>query len=272
MTEHVLRKWHSHIDWWNMLPPGRPSAEHLLFFKRHLLRNKCRTVLLLGSTPEIRDLCAESGVEQLTIVDHSEAFYRHVSQQLVYDPSNETLIIARWQDAVPKLTQHYDAVIGDLISGNMSYEERFILYGAVARCLNKTGIFLEKILTNRPGYQRVSHLDSKYQSQPINLLTINDFANEYFFTSELVEARGYVDAAYIVETLEHRFANNARLRKMLSLSSLVVPHDAIWFYGKPWPELQQHYDSIFSVSDRWTEGEGSPFVGRLDLVCSTVKT
>ncbi|MEU4385577.1 class I SAM-dependent methyltransferase [Promicromonospora sp. NPDC023805] len=263
MTEgRELNKWLTHIDWWSMLPPGRPPQTQLQFIRSHL--RGAENVLILGSTPEYRDLCVEERVGSVHVIDYSESFHRHVSAQRVYTDATEAVTFARWQDYLPTLKSRFDVILGDLVSGNVDYPARADFYSSIAKALRRNGRFIERVLTNREGYQRLKHLDQYYRRAPLNLLTVNNFANEYFFTSEIVEQGGIVDVREIVAILSDRYRHDRRLQAVLAMTAQVVPADGVWFYGRPWETVERHYGGLFSIEGTHMDSKRDRFMRRIE--------
>ena len=101
--------------WPSTTSPWRPSPGDIAIYRR-LLSEKAAggRVVILGTTPELRDLLAELGAAPL-LVDMSPDMYRTTSSLLCKaDPSQETWIEADWCEA--RLPENsFDLVIGDMI-------------------------------------------------------------------------------------------------------------------------------------------------------------
>jgi hypothetical protein len=107
-------------------------------------------------------------------------------------------------------------------------------------------------------------LDAKYRARPVNLGTINDFANEYFFLSTLV-CGGTVNVKEATLELARRFESNARLTKFLNESQRLVTPDGLWHYGLPWPRVKREYALGLVLRRRMIERAPSVFARRLWL-------
>ncbi|MGA5078770.1 hypothetical protein ACPC37_14365 [Streptomyces griseoincarnatus] len=268
MAGAELDKWKFHIDWWSMLPPGRPTRKELSFIRECAHSLDASSALIMGSTPEYRDLCHELGIADVLVIDHSRSFHYHVSQQRVYHGTGEQVLFGRWQDLIPKFHDRFDLVLGDLVSGNVPYGERRALYASVCRSLTEEGLFIEKILTNRFGYQTLSCLMARYADAPINLDSVNRFANDFFFSSELVEKAHMVNVADIVRQLRKHFQGNVRLNRLLDASSKVVPPSGVWYYGRPWVEMEKEYRKIFRVRNIRKDTSTDSFLQRIEIFVS----
>jgi hypothetical protein len=101
------------------------------------------------------------------------------------------------------------------------------------------GIFVDKVLTHSETLIPLDALDAKYKTAPLNLQTLNDFANEYFFLSELA-SDGIVSIRRSYDVLAPRFVSNPRLLRLLGESLSLVTIDGVWFYGRHWDFVQQN--------------------------------
>lgn len=253
------------VDWIMLLPPSRPSATHLRRVRQHMARTKPQSVLILGSTPEFRDLCAELEIPSVTVIDCSLTFHRSVDFLRAYPAAAEEVIVEQWQQALPQLRGRFDCVLGDLVDGNIAYSDREAFYLAIAGALKPGGVFIEKILTNRTGYASLDSLDRNYIKGPINLATVNEFARSYFFTSEIVANGGVVDVQSIRAILVERFAGKPVLMKLLTLTDYVMPERGYWYYGLPWSVVARYRNRVFTVVKAFDETQRGAFCGRLEL-------
>jgi hypothetical protein len=248
-----------------MLPPGRPSARHLDFVRPHVAATRTNAhIAILGSTPELRDLCVEEQRPNVHVLERSDAFHRACTPLLVFDNPRETLHRGRWQDLLPSLPATFDRILSDLTLGSIPYDERTDFFASLRSALRPGGVFVDKVLTHDEQLLSLDSLDAKYSRAPLNLQTTNDFANEYFFLSELV-AEGIVDIRMFRETLAARFASSPRLQHLLDDSLNLVTSDGVWYYGKPWRETQRDYARGMRVIDEGSEPAPGVFAGYLRL-------
>lgn len=138
--------------WKKTVGPIRPSVSELNIYTKyaHDLLNKLNRkldILILGSTPELRDWAYEENMN-VTVIDCSKEFNKEVSKQirhkliLEYPERYETLVINKWEDM--NFENKFDIVIGDLPIGNIKPLdlEKFIFN--IFRALRREGLFLGK--------------------------------------------------------------------------------------------------------------------------------
>jgi hypothetical protein len=103
--------------WQDARPPVRPSDSDLAAYEKLAGRYLEGPALLLGSTPELRDLVAKRNPARgaLTLVERSWPMYQKTSAMLtVADPNNEKLMLADWRTM--ELPRHaFSLILGDII-------------------------------------------------------------------------------------------------------------------------------------------------------------
>jgi len=249
-----------------MLPPGRPSASHLDFVRSYVATlPQDAEIAVLGSTPELRDLCVELKRSHVHVLDRSARFHEAVQPLLVYENPHEELCLGDWTDLLTSMPQRFQAILSDLTLGGIEYERRSAFFGALEAALRPGGVFLDKVLTHSAHLLSLESLDLKYRYAPLNLATINDFSNEYFFLSELA-ADGIVDIARSHRILSRRFSRSQRLRRILDETMSLVTPTGVWYYGRPWTTVRRTYASHLRLIERRNEPKPSVFAGRLRLL------
>ncbi len=257
--------WNDQSNWARLLPPGRPDSFHIAFFSQHLstLAPEAQ-ICMLGSTPELRDLCVELGQPSVTVIERSERFHRAVGGLIIRPNPRENVIFGDWLDVLPTRRSCFDAVLSDLTLGNIPYAQRPEFFAAITASLNPGGIFLDKVLTHPYPLRSLASLDEKYSRAPFNLQTVNDFANDYFFVSELV-ASGVVDIAAFSRILTCRFTDRPRHLRLLAEAIHLVTPRGVWYYGRPWSVVRTAYAPALAQLGCIPEPSPSVFAGWLTL-------
>jgi hypothetical protein len=269
-TTALATKWDAQSHWHLMLPPSRPSARYLDFVRTYVERAPRQAqIAVLGSTPELRDLCVEAGQPNVHVLERSSAFHAACSQLLVYDNPRETLHLGDWLEVLPSMSTSFDLILSDLTLGNVPYERRSEFFSGISGALRPSGFFLDKVLTHPRSPVPLDALDEKYRSAPFNLQTLNDFSNEYFFLSELT-TDGTVDIQRFHGILASRFKTAPRLRRLLEESLQLVTANGVWHYGRPWQEVQRTYARGMRLVARRNEVRPSVFAGRLRMLAFAV--
>ena len=127
-------------------PPARASLSDIKFIeskiKEEILKKGRENVkvLVLGSTPEYRNLCGELEVHCYCF-DFSEYNYQYLSQEVKHKPK-ETFILGNWLDVVPE--GKFDIVLGDVVLNLIFKEEYPKMLSMVSKILEKEGYFIPR--------------------------------------------------------------------------------------------------------------------------------
>ncbi len=177
--------WDLMQNWYFVLPPSRPSALQLTRIRSQIAKvDRSLPVAVLGSTPEFRDLLYESGFRRIYVLERNAVFYQAMTQARVYCNA-ENLVNGGWLDTLPTLKGKFAAILSDLTSGNIPYDQRVQFYEGIEGSLMEGGMFFDKVLTHTGCNLSFDSLVEKYSTLPLNLLHINYFSSEMLFCSEL---------------------------------------------------------------------------------------
>lgn len=146
--ETVRKIWNINGKKWEKIgPPWRPSKGDLKNY-HHLSRSKFRgTILILGSTPEIRDLIARNHKtgKNPVLVDMNLSMLEKMSHFLVdAKPENETWIVADWCDA-PFSHGYFDLILADMTWWVISVKKQKVLAKKIATWLKPDGKFISRV-------------------------------------------------------------------------------------------------------------------------------
>lgn len=133
-------EWQEMAAGWKCLqPPWKPSPERIKIYRQ--LINKYvsgRKALVLGATPEIRDLLAKMRFE-VTIWDLSSIMVKAMTS-LRKIKSKEKIIISDWLSC--NLPSKYDLIIGDSSVCNLLPRQYSIFFQRINKFLKNDGIFI----------------------------------------------------------------------------------------------------------------------------------
>ena len=254
--------WDQMASWKLVLPPSRPSHQHLLWFHDQL-RDLRPTdpIAILGSTPEFRDLVARLGFSDVYILERNKQFLIQMTAMSVMQ-TDESILEGDWMDTLPRCRNRFAAILSDLTSGNVPYNQRRQFYSLITESLRPGGVFCDKLLTHPIPHEPLKDLLQKYESAPVNLDTVNRFNCEVFFCSELLTTFQRVDTTKYYDHL-HDLQVGPTVQAILRSLPGVTPRGMVWYYGKPW-HLEQHYFDarLLCRADR-LEVRDSPYANRL---------
>lgn len=150
MNNTHKEKWAKMSYIWGLVQrPGRPSNNDLQNYRELILASgNYNHILVLGSTPEIRDMLIDMKAEGLdikvTCVDMVEDMYHAMKNLMRNIPNDERFVNGNWLKLSESFnTAEFDIVIGDWVSVNVGIE-RDTFYSGIKRILKPNGCFIER--------------------------------------------------------------------------------------------------------------------------------
>lgn len=139
--------WKEVADRWEALytPPGRPSSEDCLRYGDYIKRAKrgnCTHALVLGATPEIRNVLHNLSVE-VTILDANLEMILAMNT-FVARQEEDVLIRGNWVEN-PLADNFFDMVLGDLTWGNVPRAQWDNFHHTVRRVLKPEGYYIHRV-------------------------------------------------------------------------------------------------------------------------------
>lgn len=250
-------------NWVYVLPPSRPSKIELERIRIVSTRyNHEEPVAVLGSTIEYRDLLYEIGFKQVYVFEKNLEYHDSVGRWKIYECKNEFLVEGDWLNTLRNYKGMFNIILSDLTMGNINYDNRNAFYTDISIALKPGGVFIDKVLTHSENLITIDEIENKYNNMPVNILTANMFSCEALFCSELLKS-GVVDTTKFYSVLRDKYKNNNRLLRIVDMSHLISPENCIWYYGKPWQELEKDYHVHFKSHIYFDDEINSPYYGRL---------
>jgi len=213
---------------------------------------------VLGSTVEFRDLLAQHQV-QTVVFEKSAAFHTSIEDQRRYR-GVEHVVWGDWLNTLSQWRGRLDAILSDLTSGNICYQDRESFYDLIYCALRPGGLFVDRVLKSPERPLRLSELDQKYVHRSLSLETLNEFSAEYLFLSELVEDAQVVDSTRFYEILQSR-STHTHLVRLARCCELITPRGFMWYYGKPLTQPETTFGVPFRVVTEIPESPPSVYSG-----------
>ncbi len=149
IKESFTQPWKEFAKRWEKYytPPGRPSKEaikyYIKFAKLATKNLKTKRALVLGSTPELRDLLFELNFE-VTIIDVNMEMILAMSELTKHKNPDEVIVRASWTE-MPLDSDYYDIVLGDIVLSNIPEKKQEQFLKEIRRVLKKKGYWITKI-------------------------------------------------------------------------------------------------------------------------------
>jgi len=135
--------WEKYCD-----PPGRPSKQAMSLYRQFTKKSfiglkRQPRVLVLGATPEIRDVLTGLKAE-VSIIDLNMEMIMAMTELTKKKNPNEIIVKGNWIN-MPFASNYYDAVLGDIVLTNVPGPLQVKFLKEVKRVLNPKGYFINKM-------------------------------------------------------------------------------------------------------------------------------
>lgn len=144
--------WHQSVSkkWKFYKIPARPSRGDVKVYEKlfsgAIKGKKNSKVLILGSTPELRDLAHKYKTE-VTIIDISLEMMMAMRQFMKYkdETEKESWVKSGWLKN-PLDSEYFDVILGDFVNENIPFNLHKEFYKELARLLKKNGYFITRVM------------------------------------------------------------------------------------------------------------------------------
>ncbi len=136
-TEKLAKEWRKYK------PPSRPSYSEVRIYEYYIKKlPKDSKILLLGSTPEIRDIAAKYKMNVM-ICDWSEEIYEALKLLMSKNNPLETFSKQDWRSM--HFNGKFDIVIGDAATTVVPYKDLDDVLNNISKNLKPDGVALQRI-------------------------------------------------------------------------------------------------------------------------------
>ncbi len=134
--------------WKYFTSPARACAADLKFIKAKIKeKGKDVKVLILGATPEYRNLCGQLKIP-VTLIDYSKKNYLYLRREVKNKPK-EKFVQGNWTTAA--LKEKFDVILGDNVINMMKRKDTLKMYANVSKMLKDDGLFLARTYIREKG-------------------------------------------------------------------------------------------------------------------------
>lgn len=152
--DDVKRIWRTNARTWShRVPPWRPSPGDMTCYRELAGSLDAKNILIIGSTPELRDIAARGRV---TIIDICPEMVASTKKFLaVANPSHENVKISDWCD-MPFKDSQFDVILGDFFWWLLSTTRQKIMGEQIARVLKHDGVLVTRVHFYEPSLLKES--------------------------------------------------------------------------------------------------------------------
>jgi len=245
------------LQWDKYTSPFRPSpkdVENYSFILKRLKKKK--SILLLGSTSEIREVLAK----QDSLIMIADSSFRMISGMLAFGPlineSNETWVRADWMDLDKFLKNNYfDVILGDLFLRNIDFELQDKCLRKISKLLKKDGYlitrvhFLNEELINLSSTEIIKSVFEEYRYKRIKMELLEDLIASRLFDKNTDFGSKKVNKRAFLNDIK-RYKKSARNKKEKSILNNILEK---WDGERTWVQR--------------TSGEIDKLLSRYFIIC-----
>ncbi|MFA5051286.1 MAG: class I SAM-dependent methyltransferase [Patescibacteria group bacterium] len=182
MAKQKIEAWKKFVETWAKLTsPGRPSSGEIKIYEKFaqpILKKKSIQILVLGSTPEIRDMLAKYKNAQITLIDlNFEMTFAMTSlMRKKQAAKNETWLRSNWLTA-PLPKNYFDLIFGDFVICNVPFKFQPQFLNNIKEWLKPNGFFITRCDGYKAEYKKISSQQfcDIFTDKPVNQKTVNLF-------------------------------------------------------------------------------------------------
>lgn len=237
------------IIWKDIKPPIRPYEDEIRYFKE-ILKKKVDTetdvkVLILGSTPELRDIVYSFNLSP-TVVDYSIENYEMMGELCRYE-RNDTVVCCDWMDMLNYLSpDSYDIILGEAAFNVIRPEYAGKLFYICNKLLKNHGQLVIKqwirFTNSRPSIADL-HREIEYKVEdfyfsncyPLHIM-FYDFENEVVYLKEIAKQLQFLFQQGKITYQEYQ-----------SIERLNYSNVELEVYIPIEKDFVQHFDKYFSI-------------------------
>ncbi len=133
-------------SWKQSVPPVRPSEGDLKIYKQFLKeQGKVKRILILGSTPELREMVARETDATVYVADESFAMLAGMLKFAPHvDPLKEKWIKDDWS-TLPLPAKFFDIILGDVVLHQMTPKREHVFLQHILFLLQDDGVFITRL-------------------------------------------------------------------------------------------------------------------------------
>ncbi len=224
--------------WKLFTPPWRPSKVNIAIYEKILKKTikgvKNLKALILGATPEIRDMLAKYKNIEVVVSDYNMEMVLAMNELVTKKNfQNERWIKTSWVD-MPLEKGYFDIVFGDYVISQLpeNLTDKFI--GHIKSLLKKNGLFVTRAVYYNPEIA-IDFFDlmERFKNITPNNQTISDLAAYVCFEKKSCIKRGNLFAFQLPILKKLRDAYEKKYGKddwIIGLDRVFSPYTKEWFF------------------------------------------
>ena len=224
--------------------------------------------LVLGATPELRDLLAAVGAE-VTVVDSNDVMVQAMTR-LRRTATPETTVVADWLEFLPTTPASFDLILSDFTQGNIEPSDQVRFYECIAHALTPKGLFIDRVVTYREPSKlyAVSRELPLFEELPVNLATLNDMLVRCVFATDMTYEFKRIQMSRSYAFMREWSPTAGRLADMLD--RYIASGSLCWHYGEDWQTVSERYYAQLKPVEEIPH-LGSSYEGHVYIIATETK-
>ena len=257
--------WSLIADGWKMFtPPWRPAKENINYYEKILKRTikdaKNPKVLILGATPEIRDILAKYRNIEVVISDYNMEMILAMNELVVRKNfKNEKWFKTSWVD-MPLEKEYFDIIFGDYVISQLPKNLTSKFLSQIRSLLKSNGRFITRTIFYNPEFaQSFDDLMEKFKRLKLNNQSVSDLAAYMCFEKKSCIKRNEIFAFQLPLLKKLRDAyvkKNGKNPWIAGLDRVFSPYTKEWFYYDL-KDTEKNITKFFNIEEKENEPETS---------------
>ena len=250
-------------DSWKLFtPPWHPSVDNITLYKKLLDRTikgvENPKVLILGATPEIRDMLADYKNIEVVLADITMEMILAMNELVKKENfSNEIWVKSDWLK-MPLEKDYFDAIIGDYVISQFPKELTNNFLSKIKSLLKPNGRFIHRtIFFNEDTAMDFDAIIKKFEGTEESHQSVTDVAS-YCFVGKTTTFRNGNYSTFSLPLLkkvrQDYEKKNGKNRWLVALDKVFVPYEKEWFYYSL-PETENILERYFVIEEKSNESD-----------------
>ena len=265
MKKDYTAPWKKMADSWKLFtPPWKPSAENITLFKKLLDRTikgvEKPKVLILGATPEIRDMLADYKNIEVTLADITIEMILAMNELVKKKNfSNEIWIKSDWLK-MPLEKDYFDVIFGDYVISQLPKEVLDAFLSKIKSLLKPTGKFIARAtFFNEDTALNFDEIIKKFNKIKVDNQSSTDIASDCFVgeTTTIKNGNYYIFSLPLLKKVRDSYEKKNGKNKWLSaLDRIFAPYEKKWFFYNL-STTENNLSRYFNIEEKNKEPENS---------------
>lgn len=248
MRDQHTQPWKKIAESWLKFGDGpRPSKQNIADMEQLMLEatkgQETVRALVMGSTPEIRDMLARHNTVEVTLIDVNVEMTLAMTEVMKEEAKDEVWMIADWRTG-PLRENYYDVAFGDFIKGNLPFDQQPALYGHIASLLKDKGVYIERVFSYEDEIViPVDDIVKEFSGKEPSYTTAQELWGRLCFMTG-GEDRNHSGRAV---RLLAEYTNLPNIPAYIDIINEMIQPGKVWTYELPWEQDKVPITTYFDI-------------------------